>query len=129
HVALEEPRHRRLAREVGVDLPDRLELVRRELEREQRDVALNELSRRPEGGRLLGLALLRAPCDRDLEAEQLVERKPAAPALGLGGLPRPVEGGQRVGDEREAEPLPELGRERVREVARVRERRLDELAQ
>ena len=34
HVSLEEPLHRRRARQIGVDLPDGLDLVRRELERE-----------------------------------------------------------------------------------------------
>src|SRR5205085_6041883 len=113
-VALEQPLHRHIALEVGVDLRDRLELVRRELEREQRDVPLGELPRRPERRRTLGLALARAPRDRKLEREQLVEREPAAAALRLVQAPWPVEDGQRIRRERHAESLPQLGGKRIR---------------
>src|SRR5207244_1181747 len=94
-----------------VDLRDRVELVRRELEREELDVAADEVARRAERGRPLGLAFARPLRNRDLEREQLVEREPPPPALRLVGPPRAVQRGERVGDEREVEPLPKLRRE------------------
>ena len=100
-VALQQAPHRLRPGEVGVDLRDRLLLVRGELERERRPVALDQLSRGRECGRRRRLALGRLARERELEREQLVERE-ALPAL-LGLLERawPVERDERVRPQRQ----------------------------
>src|SRR5262249_30930330 len=65
-VALQRPLHRTRAREIAVDLADRLLLVRRERERQRPAVTLDQLARLAERRRERALALCRAARDPDL---------------------------------------------------------------
>ena len=103
--------------EVGVDLGHRALLVRRERERERGAIARDELARLAErlGGR--ALARGRRAQEREPEDEELVEREPRPPDLGLGERPRAMHDGERVRADREA-----LGREQRRRAGRRRRR-------
>ena len=128
-VALEQALHRRRAREVGVDLGDRLLLMLGQLERECGAVAADQLARlRQRGGDLL-LALGSAPRQRQLEDEQLVEGEPLPSLLGLLERARLVDRRQRVASERQPALRLQRRRQRVGMVGHERQRRLDELAQ
>src|SRR4029077_11726574 len=83
HVSLEESLHRYLAREVPVDVRDRLVLVRGQLERKRPAISPDQLARLPQRrGRLL-LPLAGPARDPELEQEQLVERESPPAALRL----------------------------------------------
>ena len=79
-VALEQPLHRRRAREVGVDLGDRALLVGRERERERRAVAVDELARLGERLRR-GLLARSARCGRGRAGARAARRRRAAAGL------------------------------------------------
>ena len=125
-VALQEPLHRRRAREVAVDLADRLLLVRRERERERLAVAADQVARLAEPCRERPLALLDAARDADLEDEELLEGEPRAAAFRLGEVVRPVHGGERVALERKPLAFAQLRGQRVGDVRRERQREIDD---
>ncbi len=127
-VALQKPLHRRRAREVAVDLADRLLLVRRERERERLAVAADQVARLAEPWRERALALLDAARDADLEDEQLLEGEPRAAAFRLGEVVRAVDGGERVALEREPFAFAQLRGQRVEDVRRERQRKIDDAA-
>jgi hypothetical protein len=68
-VALEEPLHRPLLRQIGVDLRDRLLLVSGQLERQNRSVPRHELAGLTQRRRALLLPPLPAPCEPQLQDE------------------------------------------------------------
>ena len=115
-VALQEPLHRQGALEVAVDLADRLLLVGRERERQRLPVAVDELARFAKARRERSFAFRDAARDPDLQDEQLLERQPLPPGLGLVEVPRPVHGGERVTFQRQSLALAQLGRQRIRDV-------------
>jgi hypothetical protein len=51
--------------------------------------------------------------EHELEVEQLVEREPAAPSLGVGDRGRMVDRAERIGKRRQLEALAKLGRENL----------------
>jgi hypothetical protein len=128
-VALEQPRHGRRAGEVGVDLRDRPLLVLRQLERQRRPVAGDELARRRQRRGDAGLPLGRSSRQGQLEDEQLVERESPPTLLRLVERARSVEGDERVAAERQPLPLLQRRGERVRAVGGERQRRLEEVAE
>ena len=93
HLPHQQPLHRPLAREVRVDLLDRLHLVAGELERQRPAPAVHHHAARRERPRLPPLAPRAPPPGHgELEQEQLLEGEPAASvALLLLGL-RKVDG-------------------------------------
>src|SRR5579862_7448294 len=95
-VPLEKPLHRCGAREVAVDLADRLLLVRRQRERERLSVPANQIPGLAEAGRERLLTLFDAARDADLEDEELLEREAGAPALRLCEIVRTVDDGERI---------------------------------
>ena len=127
-VALQQALHRHRPREVGVHLADRLLLVGGQRERERGAVAVDQLARLTEAGGQRPVALGGAAGDPDLKYEQLVEREPLAPALGLVEAGRPVDRGERVAFQRQLLALAQLGRERVVDVAETGERGVDDAA-
>ena len=82
-VGLQKALHRHRARQIRVELADRLLLVRGQRERERLSIAQDQLSGLAERGRDRRLALAHAPRDPDLEQQQLVEREPAPRLLRL----------------------------------------------
>ncbi len=128
-VPLEQALHRRRPREVGVDLRDRLLLVLGQLERQRVPVAADQLARLGERSGDLLLALGRAPGERQLQHEQLVEGEPLPPLLGLFERARLVDRRQGVAAERQPALRLQPRRERVGAVGHERQRRLDQLAQ
>ena len=125
-VALQEALHRGGAREVAVDLPDRLLLVRRERERQRLAVAVDELARLAECRRERALALGDTARDPDLEDEQLLEREPLARRLSLVEVARPVYGGERVALQGQPLALAQLGGKRIGDVHRERKCGVDD---
>ena len=128
-VALEQALHRRRAREVAVDLSDRLLLVLGQLERERGAVALDQLARL---GQRLGerpLALGGSPRERELEHEQLVEGEPLPALLGLRERARLMNGHECVGSERKPAVALHRSRQGVGMITGVLERGRDQLAQ
>ena len=119
-VSLQEPLHRDGAREVTVDLPDRLLLVRRERERQGLAVAMDEVAGLGERRGKRPLALGRAPRDPDLEDEQLLEGEPLPSRFGLAEVAWPVHRRERVPLQRQALALAQLGWKRIGEVRRER---------
>ena len=128
-VALQQPRHRRRAGKVGVDLGDRLLLMLRQLEGKRGAVARDEVAGRRERGRHGRLAFGRPTCKRELEDEQLVEGEPPPPFLGLLERARPVQRDERVAAQRQAALGLQGSRERIRAIVGERQRRLDEVAE
>ncbi len=127
-VALQQPLHRRRAREVRVDLADRLLLVRRERERQRLAVAPDQLARVAERGCERPLALGGAARDADLQQQQLLEREPPPPRFRLLCRRRMVHDRERIGLERQLLAHAHVGGQRVVHVVRVRQRRSDERA-
>ena len=115
--------------QIGVDLGDRLLLLGRERERKRAPVAVEELPRLAEcrRARLLGKRLATAD-EAELEQEELLEAEAGAGGLGVFGAFGAVNGGDRVGPERQALASAELCGKRVRHAARERERGLDQRA-
>src|SRR5260221_12658205 len=72
-VSLEEALHRRRAREVAVELANRLLLVRRQRKRQRLAVARDQLARLAERGRERALALGCTAREPDLQQQQLLE--------------------------------------------------------
>ena len=103
--------------------------MRRQLEGEQVAVAGGQLGGHVERRSELVLAAATATGKTDLEDEQLVEREPAPALLGLLLVPGTVQRRERVGAQRKASPLLERRRDEVREVACMRERLADEVAE
>ncbi len=128
-VALQQPLHRRRAREIAVDLGDRPFLRLGQGEGQHRAVALQELAA---GRQRLGdqlLALGRPARERELEDEELVEGEPLPGLLGLCERAGAVQGNERVGPERQGLGGGEPGRERVSLRPDERERLAHERAQ
>ena len=129
-VALQQPLHRRGARQIGVDLCDRLLLRGGERERQRVAVAVDEVARRWQRLRDERLSLRCASAERELEREQLVEGEPLPAELRLveraradaRRRARPRRSGSRCDD-------PQAGREQVAAGARRRESRLADRAQ
>ena len=104
-------------------------LVLRQLERKRGAVALDQVSRLGQRRRDLLLTLGRPSRERELEDEQLVERKPAPALLRLVERTWPVQRGERISAERQPALCFQGGRQRVGAVGGEREHRLDELAE
>ena len=121
-VSLQEPLHRDGAREVAVDLADRLLLVRRERERQRFAVAMDEVAGVAERRSERPLPLGRAPRDPDLEDEQLLEGEPLSSRFGLAEVAWPVHRRERVALQRQALALTQLGWKRIGEMRRERKR-------
>ena len=98
-VALEQPLHRRRAREVCVDLADRSLLMLGERERQRLAVTRDQLARHAERRRDRRLARPSRARETELQDEQLVERETRAPTFRLGEGARTV---QRVRAHRRA---------------------------
>ena len=128
-VPLEQPLHRRREGEVGVDLHDRRVLRSRERERQRAAVPGDELRRRRERLCDEHLALGRAPPQRELQREELVEREAAAGALRLVLRARAVESHDRVRAERQRLGRADCRRQRLAGVPGERERRVGDRAQ
>jgi hypothetical protein len=123
HVALQQTLHRRRGREVAVDLGDRALLLGGQRERQCRPVPGDELAARRARapGQTGGVPAAREPAEREQP------RRPAASAPpGLLECRRTVDCDERVGPERQAEPLAHPGGERIPEGPGLRQRLLDE---
>src|SRR5439155_20700372 len=83
HVPLEETLHRARPGEIPPDLPNRVLLLRREHEWQQRAIPLDQRALLPERRRLSALLeLLPPPQQPELEQQELLERKALAGRLG-----------------------------------------------
>src|SRR5207248_10941374 len=125
-VSLEEPLHGRGAREIDVDLADRLLLVRRERERKRGAVARDQLAGLAERRCQRPLARRCAARYPELEQKELVESQPAPPGLGLVFGLWVMQRGDRVTLQREPLARPQSRRKGIVIVARERERGGDE---
>ena len=121
-VALKQALHRSRAREVAVDLADRLLLVRRERERERLAVARDQLARLAERRCERPLALGRAPRDADLQQEQLLEGEPPPSHFRFLAGRRMVHDRECVGLQRQLLAHAHVGGQRVVDVMGVRQR-------
>ena len=129
HVALEEPLHRSRPRQVGIDLRDRLLLIRRQLEWQEPAVARRQLARLAELGRDRRLAFRAGAREPDLEHEQLVEGETPPALLALLLRARLVQRDERV--RAQWQPLAHFQRRRqcVGQVARERQCPVDQRPQ
>jgi hypothetical protein len=128
-VALEQPLHRRFAGKIAVDLRDRLLLVGGQLERQQLPVARDQVAGLAERSRPRLLAVRPGSRKADLEHEQLVEGEPPPRLLPVLERIRTVQRDERVREQRQPFGGLQLRRQRVRHVASVAHRELDEAAQ
>ena len=119
-VPLQQPLHRDGAREVAVDLADRLLLIRRERKRQCVAIAVDEVARLAERGRERPLPLGRPPRDADLEDEQLLEGEPLPPGLRLTEVTGTMHRSERVPFQREPFPLAQFCGQRIRNMSRER---------
>ncbi len=117
-VSLEEPLHRNGLGEIAVDLRDRPLLMLGQLEGKLGPVPGDERPRRRQRSRK-GVFLAATAGNRDLEAEQLIEREPPASLLGLVQIGREVHGGEGVAANR----MLELRRQRVDHIGCARRER------
>ena len=127
-VTLQEPLHRNRPCEVGVDLPHRLLLIRRERERQRLPIALDQVTRVAERRRERSLACGGPPGDPHLKEQQLFEREPLPADLGLVLVFGVVDREERVALQRQPLALAQLGRQRIEVVDHVPERVSDERA-
>ena len=128
-VALEQPLHRGRARQIAVDLGDRLLLGIGEREREHLAVPVEELAGRRQRLRDESLALRRPPRERELEDEELVEGEPPPALLCLLRRARMVHRDERIGPQRQPLRDGERCGQRIAVGADVLERRRDEGAE
>ncbi len=129
-VALEEPLHRCRAGEVAVELADRRALLRRQLERQRLDVARDQLAGLAQRGRGRRVVRLPPPARQPVEQdEELLEREPLVRGGDVVAVARAVVGEQRVAPQRQPLLGAHLGRERIGEPARERQRQLGQLAE
>ncbi len=127
-IALQQPLHRHVAPEIRVDLGDRPTLGQRQLERQVRPVlgAQPAGRRKRAGGRRP--VVLRSLCEqRELQQEQLLVGEAAPRSFRLGGVRRPVPGGDGVTSQREPPLQANSDRDRVADtVDSVRDGGLDD---
>src|SRR5262249_25905531 len=127
-VALEQALHRERAREVVLEIDDRLLLVRRERERERVPITGDERAGRRERLGDRALPQRRRGGERELEDEQFVEREPETAGLRLTQGARPMHGSERVRAERERRARAQRGGEWLADVSHAAEDLASKLA-
>ena len=121
HVALQQAPHRDVPAQVALQLVQRPELVRGELERQALEERPAELSGLGQRRRVHALLLLRlVPQQPDLHQQQFLEHQALARGAGLRERPREVHGRDRVGPAGQALAHQQLRRQGVGQAAHDR---------
>ena len=129
-VALEQAAHGLGPRHVGLQLVERRQLVRRQLERQAVEERVRRLARLRQRRRLhAGLLLPLVQQQTRLHEQQLLEHQALARTPGLRERARQVHGRDRVGAAGQALAHEQLRRQRVRQPAHHRRQLVDQPAQ
>ena len=130
HVALQQAPHGDVAAQVALELVQRLELMRGQLEREPVEERVRELAGLRQRRRVHALLLfLLVQQQAGLHEQQFLEHEPLARRARLAERPRQVHGRDRVGAAGQTLPDQQLRRQRVRQPAHHRSDRVHERPQ